>query len=77
LSQTNATIAPNSDRGNTELLEESSYRSYGMSYILILTQEQDSAHPAGGQEKQALSRTKGELNTKLHVAVDKPTSHSH
>lgn len=25
--------------------------------------------PPGGQEKQAMSRTKGELNTKLHAAV--------
>jgi transposase len=30
----------------------------------------DGANPAGGQEKQAMSRTKGGLNTKLHAAVD-------
>lgn len=30
----------------------------------------DGANPAGGQENQALGRTKGGLNTKLHVAVD-------
>jgi len=28
------------------------------------------ANPAGGREKQAMSRTKGGLNTKLHAAVD-------
>lgn len=31
----------------------------------------DGAKPVGGQEKQAMSRTKGGLNTKLHAAVDK------
>lgn len=30
----------------------------------------DGANPAGGQQHQAMSRTKGGLNTKLHVAVD-------
>lgn len=30
----------------------------------------ESANPAGGQEQQAMSRTKGVLNTKLHAAVD-------
>lgn len=30
----------------------------------------DAANPAGGQEHQAMSRTKGGLNTKLHVATD-------
>ena len=30
----------------------------------------DGANPAGGQAQQALGRTKGGLNTKLHYAVD-------
>lgn len=30
----------------------------------------DGANPAGGQQNQAMSRTKGGLNTKLHAAVD-------
>jgi transposase len=30
----------------------------------------DGANPAGGQENQALGRTKGGLNSKLHAAVD-------
>lgn len=30
----------------------------------------DGANPAGGQEQQALGRTKGGLNTKFHFAVD-------
>jgi len=31
----------------------------------------DGANPAGGQEQQAMRRTKGGLNTKLHTAVDR------
>ena len=30
----------------------------------------DGANPAGGPEAQAMGRTKGGLNTKIHVAVD-------
>ncbi len=30
----------------------------------------DGANPAGGQEAQAMGRTKGGLNTKIHVVVD-------
>jgi len=30
----------------------------------------DGANPAGGQEKQAMGRTKGGLNTKIHAVVD-------
>ena len=45
-------------------------KNLGMIDATHIKVHRDGANPAGGQEKQAMSRTKGGLNTKLHAAVD-------
>jgi transposase len=42
----------------------------GMIDSTYIKVHRDGANPAGGQQQQAMSRTKGGLNTKLHAAVD-------
>jgi transposase len=45
-------------------------KNLGMIDSTHIKVHRDGDNPAGGQEKQAMSRTKGGLNTKLHAAVD-------
>ncbi|TDU62098.1 transposase, partial [Prosthecobacter fusiformis] len=45
-------------------------KNLGMIDSTHIKVHRDGANPAGGQEQQAMSRTKGGLNTKLHAAVD-------
>lgn len=56
-----------------KLLAQLGHEAAGMLRFLNSTHVKvhcDGANPAGGQEAQAMGRTKGGLNTKLHVVVD-------
>lgn len=53
-----------------QLMKWKSGKSLGMIDSTHIKVHRDGANPAGGQKKQAMSRTKGGLNTKLHAAVD-------